>query len=167
MAVPHTANMDRSPGLHQAPIPAPPAGYPTLGFMAPSSGSGNTAHTANDSLTTTNLCATPQSFYSGIGPSASAGTPMAASARVVTSPTGPRQSTVAELKKTQSKLRCLHFNSKTPFQLVKTWKEWTNAVQLTVSNWNEHAPFYWKGMVDKATALYGQYCAMSSNDKAA
>eukprot|EP00971_Amphidinium_carterae_P253409 5031136-Amphidinium_carterae.1 len=66
MTVPHTANMDRSPGLHQAPIPASPAGHPTLGFMAPRSGSGNTAHTANDSLTTTNLCATPQSFYSGI-----------------------------------------------------------------------------------------------------
>eukprot|EP00971_Amphidinium_carterae_P256770 5098232-Amphidinium_carterae.1 len=99
--------------------------------MAPSSGSGNTAHTANDSLTTTNLCATPQSFYSGVGPSASVGAPMAASAQVVAPPTGAKQPTVAELKKTQSKLPSLHFNGKTPFQLVKTWKEWTNAVQLT------------------------------------
>eukprot|EP00971_Amphidinium_carterae_P214685 4260291-Amphidinium_carterae.1 len=54
-----------------------------------------------------------------------------------------------------------------PFQLVKTWKEWTNAVQLTMSNWNEQAPLYWKDTVDKATALYGQYCAMDSNSKAA
>eukprot|EP00971_Amphidinium_carterae_P190644 3783306-Amphidinium_carterae.1 len=66
MPVPHTANMDNAPVIYQAQIPPPPTGYPTLGFMAPSSGStGNTAHTANDSLTTTNLCATPQSFYSG------------------------------------------------------------------------------------------------------
>eukprot|EP00971_Amphidinium_carterae_P105050 2080064-Amphidinium_carterae.1 len=36
-----------------------------------------------------------------------------------------------------------------------------------MSNWNEHAPLYWKSTVDKATALYGQYCAMSGNDKAA
>eukprot|EP00971_Amphidinium_carterae_P174753 3463791-Amphidinium_carterae.1 len=64
--VPATANMDRPPLIPpQTRVPAPPAGYPTLGFMAPSSGSGNTAHTANDSLATTNLCATPQSFYSG------------------------------------------------------------------------------------------------------
>eukprot|EP00971_Amphidinium_carterae_P297948 5920401-Amphidinium_carterae.1 len=166
MPVPHTANMDNAPGLHHAHIPPPPAGYPTLGFVAPNSGStGNTAHAANDSLTTTNLCATPQSFYSGIG--ASAGTPpMAASARVVT-PTGPKQPTVAELKKTQSKLPSLHFNSKIPFQLVKTWKEWTVAVRFSVSNRNEHAPFYWKSMVDRATALYGQCCPTSSNDKAA
>eukprot|EP00971_Amphidinium_carterae_P085505 1691642-Amphidinium_carterae.1 len=79
--------------------------------MAQSSGSGNTAHTANDSLTTTNLCATPQSFYSGVG--AHAGIPMAASARVVQpTSTGHKHPTVAELKKTQSKLPSLHFNSK-------------------------------------------------------
>eukprot|EP00971_Amphidinium_carterae_P310780 6175800-Amphidinium_carterae.1 len=97
--------MDRPSFLPpQTPIPAPPVGYPTLGFMAQSSGSGNTAHAANDSLTTTNLCATPQSFYSGIG--AQGGTPLAASARVVppTAQAGTRQPTVAELKKTQSKL---------------------------------------------------------------
>eukprot|EP00971_Amphidinium_carterae_P024299 479626-Amphidinium_carterae.3 len=91
---------------------------------------------------------------------------MAASARVVT-PVGPKQPTVAELKKTQSKLPSLHFNSKIPFQVVKTWKEWTNAVQFAASNWNEHAPLYWKSVVDRATYVYGQYCTMSSNDKAA
>eukprot|EP00971_Amphidinium_carterae_P287959 5716305-Amphidinium_carterae.1 len=133
--------------------------------MEPSSGSGNTAHTANDSLATTNLL-TPQSFYSGIG--RNAGIPMAASARVVhPTSTGSRQPTVAELKKTQSKLPSLHFNSKVPFQLVKTWKEWTNLVQLTMSNWNEQAPLYWKNTVDRATTLYGQYCAMDSDSKAA
>eukprot|EP00971_Amphidinium_carterae_P234459 4652297-Amphidinium_carterae.1 len=118
--------------------------------MAPSSGStGNTTHTANDSLATTNLCGTPQSFYGGSGHT---GIPMAASARVV-NPTsnGFKHPTVAELKKTQSKLPSLHFNSKVPFQLVKTWKEWTNQVQFTMSNWNEQAPFYWKDTVDRAT----------------
>eukprot|EP00971_Amphidinium_carterae_P147171 2916515-Amphidinium_carterae.1 len=69
--------------------------------MAPSSGSGNTAHTAH-SLATTNLCGTPQSFYGGGG---NTGTPMAASARVVNPTcTGAKHPTVAELKKTQSKL---------------------------------------------------------------
>eukprot|EP00971_Amphidinium_carterae_P236808 4699975-Amphidinium_carterae.1 len=70
---------------------------------------------------------------------------MAASARVAQShSTGNKQPAVAELKKTQSKLPNLLFHSKVPFQLVKTWKEWTNQVQLTMSNWNEHAPGYWK-----------------------
>eukprot|EP00971_Amphidinium_carterae_P037034 727786-Amphidinium_carterae.1 len=36
-----------------------------------------------------------------------------------------------------------------------------------MSNWNEHAPGYWKDTVDRATALYGQYCAMDSESKAA
>eukprot|EP00971_Amphidinium_carterae_P342551 6481892-Amphidinium_carterae.1 len=36
-----------------------------------------------------------------------------------------------------------------------------------MSNWNEHAPGYWKNTVDRATALYGQYCAMDSEAKAA
>eukprot|EP00971_Amphidinium_carterae_P254657 5055384-Amphidinium_carterae.1 len=73
--------------------------------MAPSSGStGNTAHTANDSLSTT-LCATPQSFYGGVCGVGHAGMPMAASARVAhPTYTGAKHPTVAELKKTQSKL---------------------------------------------------------------
>eukprot|EP00971_Amphidinium_carterae_P202864 4025621-Amphidinium_carterae.1 len=56
--------MDRPSFLPpQTRVPDPPLGYPTLEFMAPSSGSGNTAHTANDLLATTNVC-TPQS---GVG----------------------------------------------------------------------------------------------------
>eukprot|EP00971_Amphidinium_carterae_P045099 887327-Amphidinium_carterae.1 len=86
--------MDRTPLIPpQTRVPDPPAGYPTLGFMAPSSGT---------------YCGRAQE------------------------------------------------NS-----------EWTNLVQLAMSNWNEQAPFYWKNTVDKATTLYGQYCAMDSDAKAA
>eukprot|EP00971_Amphidinium_carterae_P033840 666490-Amphidinium_carterae.2 len=39
-------------------------------------------------------------------------------------------------------------------------------MQLTVAGWNEHAPPYWQTVLNRATALHGQYCSTSPAQKA-
>eukprot|EP00971_Amphidinium_carterae_P215205 4271282-Amphidinium_carterae.1 len=101
--------------------------------------------------------------------SGSGAVPMVASARP--RPTTLPQSsshgapTLADLRKVETTLPVLQLQGNVAFSLIKTWKEWTLAVQVTVASWNERFPSYWTSVLDNTTAAYSRFCSMTPTQR--
>eukprot|EP00971_Amphidinium_carterae_P085646 1694687-Amphidinium_carterae.1 len=120
--------------------PPPPMGFPRVGFLH-----GESSSTGHSSLTTTNVVSQPQR---------------------VELEANLWQDRLELCQVIHIMVEWLNSQHTVRFQLIKAWKEWVLAVQLTVLAWSEHAPPYWQTVLNRATALYGQYCSMSPAQRA-
>eukprot|EP00971_Amphidinium_carterae_P025974 512176-Amphidinium_carterae.2 len=115
------------------PVNTPAARFPTLEELrGPSSSSLPTTNRVSHSgySWNENPYSWNESHSGGSGP-----VPLAASARPMTVPQSSSHSgpTLADLRKVKTTLPVLQLKGDVPFNLIKTWKEWTLAVQAQVT----------------------------------